>query len=100
MLTERGHSDAMGEDRLSAWGEVRRQTCKACHRPDKFDFTVSDEVWRAVVPLELQTKVVCLNCFDDFAREAQVDYSNAIQLVYFAGDQACFQFTRAWGNRT
>jgi hypothetical protein len=25
-----------------------RQTCKACHRPDKFDFNVPDDVWGRV----------------------------------------------------
>jgi hypothetical protein len=31
----------------------QRQTCKACGRPNKFDFHVPDKVWAAVVPPEL-----------------------------------------------
>jgi len=69
-----------------------RQTCKACGRPDKFDFTVPDDVWAAVVPAFLRNRVVCLTCFDDFARAAAVDYSGAIRTLYFAGDRASFTF--------
>lgn len=66
-----------------------RQTCKACGRPDKFDFSVSDNVWAAVVPVELRKRVVCLGCFDGFAREAGVDYSGGLATtLYFAGDRA------------
>jgi hypothetical protein len=52
----------------------QRQTCKACGRPDKFDFTLPDEVWAAVVPPELVNRVVCLFCFDEFAQAKQVPY--------------------------
>lgn len=69
-----------------------RQTCKACGRPDKFDFTVADGIWQAVVPVELQNRVVCLFCFDEFARSRDVDYSTSLHTLYFAGDRAVFQF--------
>jgi hypothetical protein len=88
------------DQRRSAWGEVRGQTCYACGRRDKFDFTVSDDVWHRVVPTPHAGHVVCLGCFDQFARERGVDYSSAIQTLYFAGDQACFEFKRLWGNPT
>src|SRR5262245_23933921 len=32
----------------------KRQTCKVCRCPDKFDFSVPDEMWKRVVPLEYQ----------------------------------------------
>ena len=69
-----------------------RQTCQACGRPDKFDFSVSDEVWAAVVPVGLRNHVVCLECFDEFALEAGVDYSSGRSTLYFAGDRAAFVF--------
>lgn len=69
-----------------------RQTCKACGRPDKFNFDVPDHVWRAVVPVELQTRVVCLACFDTFARKNNVDYAASLRAVFFAGDAAAFEF--------
>jgi len=71
----------------------QRQTCKACGRPDKFDFSVPDDVWTAVVPIGLRSRVVCLGCFDEFARKAGVDYSGDLSTLYFAGDRAAFVFT-------
>lgn len=82
----------------SAWGEVRGQTCSVCNRRDKFDFAVSDSIWALVVPAPHVGRVVCLGCFDDLAREAGVDYSDAIETLYFAGDKACFAFQRRWGR--
>ena len=69
-----------------------RQTCKVCGRHDKFNFHVPDEVWKAVVPLEYQVLVVCLDCFDRFATEGRIEYAESLQLLYFAGDKAVFEF--------
>ena len=52
----------------------QRQTCKVCQQPDKFDFHVPDPLWATIVPPEFQNRVVCLGCFDDFAREQGVSY--------------------------
>jgi hypothetical protein len=70
----------------------QRQTCKVCGCSDKFDFHVPDEMWKRVVPSRYQNAVVCLDCFDDFALEKQIDYSNSIDVLYFAGDRAVFTF--------
>jgi hypothetical protein len=70
----------------------KRQTCKVCKCPDKFDFNVPDEMWKRVVPVEYQRGVVCLDCFDRFASEKQIDYSDSIEVLYFAGDKATFKF--------
>jgi hypothetical protein len=70
----------------------QRQTCKVCGCPDKFDFHVPDGVWKSVVPVEYQNKVVCLDCFDHFALEKQVNYADSIDVLYFAGDRAVFKF--------
>jgi hypothetical protein len=48
---------------------------------------VPDDVWAAVVPKRFQNRVVCLACFDDFAKAKAVDYSTTIGPIYFAGDQ-------------
>ena len=71
--------------------------CAACGRADKFDFSVSDALWARIVPAHFAGRVVCLGCFDNFAREAGANYHDAIQHLYFAGDKACFLFSRAWG---
>jgi hypothetical protein len=75
------HSDGVG--RLN----TRRQTCKACGRPDYFDFTVPDFVWEQVVPVGLRRLVVCLGCFDLFARKQGVRYGEYLATLYFAGDK-------------
>jgi hypothetical protein len=56
------------------------------------DFKVPDDVWRAVVPIALQNGVVCLHCFDDCARENNVDYAASLSALYFAGRGAAFEF--------
>jgi hypothetical protein len=53
---------------------------------------VPDEIWNGVVPLEYRQRVVCLDCFDSFASEKQIDYSDSIEVLYFAGDKATFKF--------
>jgi hypothetical protein len=71
-----------------------RQRCKVCGCADGYDFHVSDEVWESIVPKKYQTKVVCLSCFDDFAKEIEADYSTSIKTLYFAGNNHGFKFER------
>lgn len=78
--------------RARQWGEGR-QRCKVCGVADGFNFTVPDSVWETVVPPKFQCKVVCLHCFDHFAKEKEVDYSTSISEFCFAGDKADFGFT-------
>ena len=70
----------------------RRQRCNVCRCEDKFNFNVSDRLWRQIVPPELQNKVICLPCFDELARERNVDYADSIDVLYFAGRQASLKF--------
>ena len=75
--------------------EPHRQRCKVCGNADKFDFTVPDSTWEAAVPGRFRGGVVCLPCFDDFARENNVDYAADLSALFFAGDQATFEFAVA-----
>jgi hypothetical protein len=70
----------------------QRQTCKVCGKKDKFDFHVSNEMWEAVVPPIFRKLVVCLDCFDNFAFENDIEYANSLDLLCFAGDKAVFEF--------
>jgi hypothetical protein len=70
----------------------KQQRCRVCKCQDKFNFNVPDRVWREVVPHEYRDTVVCLPCFDEFARERNFDYSEEIEVLYFAGSQASFKF--------
>lgn len=77
---------------LNNIASARRQKCKVCGCPDKFDFHVPDETWESVVPPRYRNKVVCLACFDKFAFEKQIDYSDSVEVLYFAGERAVFKF--------
>ena len=68
-----------------------RQTCRLCSRPDKFDFTVPDAVWSAVVPPPFSEGVVCLFCFDALAEMRGVTYADDLTELWFAGDKATFR---------
>jgi hypothetical protein len=54
---------------------------------------VPDEVWEKVVPPRFQNRVVCLACFDDFAKKKGVDYSTSLEQLCFVGDKATFGFS-------
>jgi hypothetical protein len=75
--------------------EAQRQTCKVCGCRDKFDYHVPDTTWRLVVPAEYQNRVVCLSCFDDFAYEKGVSYSEVLRTLYFAGRAAIVVFAKS-----
>jgi hypothetical protein len=70
----------------------KRQKCSVCHCEDKFNYYVPDELWCEIVPPANHRKVVCLPCFDAFARRQGIDYADSIETLYFAGDQASFKF--------
>jgi hypothetical protein len=70
----------------------KRQHCSVCQCEEKFNFHIPDRVWKRVVPEQYQDCVVCLPCFDNFAREKDVNYSDFIEDLYFAGDKATVKF--------
>ena len=72
---------------------IGQLTCKACGRPDKFDFHVPDKIWASIIPAEYRSKVVCLYCFDEFAGQKDIDYYPHLSKLYFAGRQATFTFS-------
>ena len=69
-----------------------RYKCPSCGCEDYWNFRVPDEVWRAVVPNELQSGPVCLQCFDKFALNRAVKYAEKLKDLYFAGQMAAFRF--------
>ena len=69
-----------------------QQRCKVCGRIDKFNYSIPDEIWRAIVPRSFHNNVVCLCCFDDFASDKGMGYNYALQSLFFAGRKACFEF--------
>jgi hypothetical protein len=53
---------------------LRRETCKRCWRENAVGFSVSDDVWRAVVPARHIANVLCLYCFDRYATRRGIDW--------------------------
>jgi len=70
-----------------------QQRCKVCGCADKFDFHVIEDIWMKVVPEKYQNRVVCLSCFDKFAKEKGIKYKDALSELCFAGDNHCLEFT-------
>lgn len=68
----------------------QQQRCKECGLADRFNFNLPDEIWDAVVPIRLRNRVVCLSCFDGFAREKGIAYAEHLHILYFAGEAAVF----------
>ena len=64
------------------------QTCKKCGVADGLNFTVSDEDWECIVVPELQTKVLCLKCFDEMAEGKPYTVTE----IYFAGQKQGLKF--------
>lgn len=59
--------------------------CESCGMVPALDYTVSDEIWQAVVPDESRRSVVCLPCFDQMAADKGIDISEALERVQFVG---------------
>jgi len=70
----------------------KRQKCRICGCEEKFNFHVPDEIWKKAVPAEHRNQVICLSCFDSFARKENIAYSEEITDLLFAGDKAAVEF--------
>ena len=60
-------------DRLAA--EAQAQHCGRCGRRQRFEFSVTDDVWAALVPEAWRDNVLCIECFAEVADEAQPEYN-------------------------
>jgi hypothetical protein len=72
--------------------DFKRQKCAVCDCQEKFNFHVPDEIWKKVVSIKYRNRVICLSCFDSFAREKDVDYADSINDLLFAGEKAAVKF--------
>jgi hypothetical protein len=84
--------ESMAQSKRKRIRSAAQPICQACGCADKFDFNVPDELWKKVVPNKLRNQAICLECFDEFAFKKGIDYSDSIETLYFAGNQATFQF--------
>lgn len=61
------------------------QPCEICGKRPAFDYRVSDEFWRFVVPNIFRRGVVCLPCLDGMAAAQGLDVSAHLEQVQFCG---------------
>lgn len=59
--------------------------CYYCGRVPSFDYTVSDECWRSIVPEEARTGVVCLPCLESQASAKGLEVAPHLESVQFVG---------------
>lgn len=59
--------------------------CAICDKSVKFDFSVQDDLWYAVVPESCRRDVLCLPCFDRIALEKGIDWADGLEEVQFTG---------------
>jgi hypothetical protein len=52
---------------------TERRACKACGSRQNCDFRVLDDVWKAAVPAGYRDARICLNCFELFTSEKQIE---------------------------
>jgi hypothetical protein len=57
----------------SAATGTERRACKACGSLQNCDFRVLDDVWKAAVPAGYRDARICLNCFEVFTSEKQIE---------------------------
>ena len=59
--------------------------CKICNKIPCFDYTVTDDSWRLIVPPKHRLDVICLKCFDVLANRAGIKVGDVLSVVQFTG---------------
>ena len=66
--------------------------CAICNQKVYFDYNVTDELWKNVVPKKISRDVVCLPCFDKMANEKKIDIGGGFNFVQFTGTNITIEF--------
>lgn len=83
----RCYVDARGRSRWpEAVSDGLTLPCRVCGRIPDFDYTVTDDGWKAVVPERDRHGVVCLPCFHLMALERGVSTGDVLLSAQFTGD--------------
>ncbi len=59
--------------------------CSICKRKVSFDYHVSGDFWKNVVPSKYKLDVVCLPCLDTLASKTGLDVAGHLEFVQFTG---------------
>lgn len=60
-------------------------SCEVCGCRPSFDYIVTDEAWKTVVPPLMRPGAVCLPCFDRMAQRFGVHVSDVLVSIQFTG---------------
>ncbi len=67
--------------------------CAVCGEENiQFDYHVTDELWRDLVPEEIRRDVVCLPCLDKLAKEKGADLGANMGSLQFTGQGITIEF--------
>ena len=58
---------------------LSREICRICFRANPVGFTVPDEIWKAAIPPEHLSSVVCMSCFARLADEKLIPWDRDIE---------------------
>lgn len=79
MPSIRSPESTVSHDESSSEVNTSREICKLCYHVNAVGFSVSNDVWEAVVPTHARDRVVCVSCFARLADEKQVEWDRNIQ---------------------
>lgn len=60
--------------------------CFGCGKTVDFDFVVTDDTWKSVVPREYRTAALCLRCFDEMATHKGIEWVKYVVSVQYTGE--------------
>jgi len=66
------HLDVLSWFQTQPHGAHRKQTCTRCHREQRFEFSLHNEIW-AMLPEEWQNSVLCIECFLEIMDDTLTD---------------------------
>jgi hypothetical protein len=76
--------------------------CQNCGKIPVIDYSVKQEIWKAVVPPPWRPGVVCVSCFIKMAKPLNIDLSEAfvdMALVTQTGQTIIFKPETVWDYR-
>lgn len=76
--------------------------CSICNQKPHFDYTVSDDFWKSIVPEDLQLGVICLPCLDKLAEDKNESISFQLKKIQYTGinKTIVFEPVKAYGFDT
>lgn len=58
---------------------LTREICKSCNNESRVGFSVPDKIWKSIVPIHLESSVLCLNCFTSLGDQKRICWDKEIE---------------------